>query len=73
LGAGQERPARRHDSVHRFFTPWQNPLRIMALTPVFYAVWQRKNIFLGIIIRCLMNLAGSLMLLVTIIRLTGGR
>lgn len=60
-------------SVYHFFTPWQNPLRIMALTPVFYAVWQRKNIFLGIIVYCPMNLAGSLMLLMTILRLTGSR
>lgn len=55
-------------SFYHFFTPWQNPLRIIALTPVFYTVWWRKNIYLGIIVHCLMNLAGSFMLMVTILR-----
>jgi membrane protease YdiL (CAAX protease family) len=60
-------------SLYHFFTPWQNPLRVIALTPVFYVVWQRKNIHLGIIVHCLMNLAGSLMLLMAILKLSGGR
>jgi membrane protease YdiL (CAAX protease family) len=54
-------------SFYHFFTPWQNPLRIIALTPVFYTVWWRKNIYLGIIVHCLMNLVGSFMM-VTILR-----
>jgi len=56
-------------SLYHFFTPWQNPLRIMALLPVFYTVWWRKNLYLGIIVHCLMNLTGSFMLLMTILRL----
>ncbi len=55
-------------SFYHFFTPWQNPLRIIALTPVFYTVWWRKNIYLGIIVHCLMNLTGSLMLMLAILR-----
>jgi membrane protease YdiL (CAAX protease family) len=55
-------------SLYHFFTPWQNPLRIIALTPVFYAVWRRKNIYLGIIVHCIMNLIGSMMVMVTILR-----
>jgi membrane protease YdiL (CAAX protease family) len=55
-------------SFYHFFTPWQIPLRIIALTPVFYTVWLRKNIYLGIIVHCLMNLAGSFMMMVTILR-----
>lgn len=55
-------------SFYHFFTPWQIPLRIIALTPVFYTVWWRKNIYLGIIVHCLMNLAGSFMIMVTILR-----
>jgi hypothetical protein len=54
-------------SFYHFFTPWQNPLRIVALTPLFYTVWWRKNIYLGIIVHCLMNLTGSLMLMVAIL------
>ncbi len=55
-------------SFYHFFTPWQNPLRIIALTPVFYAVWRKKNIYLGIIVHCFMNLTGSLMLMLTFLR-----
>ncbi len=55
-------------SFYHFFTPWQNPLRIMALTPVFYTVWWKKNIYLGIIVHCLMNLTGSFMLMVVVLR-----
>lgn len=55
-------------SFYHFFTPWQNPLRIMALAPVFYTVWWKKNIYLGIIVHCLMNLAGSFMLLQAVLR-----
>jgi len=60
-------------SLYHFFTPWQNPLRILALTPVFYVVWLRKNIYVGIIVHCLMNLAGSSMLLAAILGSAGGR
>jgi hypothetical protein len=55
-------------SFYHFFTPWQNLLRIVALTPLFYTVWWRKNIYLGIIVHCLMNLTGSFMLMVAILR-----
>jgi membrane protease YdiL (CAAX protease family) len=47
-------------SVYHFFSPWQNPLRILAFTPVFYAVWWKKNIYIGIIVHCLGNLVGSM-------------
>ncbi len=55
-------------SLYHFFTPWQNPLRIVALTPLFYTVWWRKNIYLGILVHCLMNLAGSLSLMAMILK-----
>ena len=37
-------------SIYHFFSPWQNPLRILAFTPVFYACW-KKNIY--VIVHCL--------------------
>lgn len=55
-------------SLYHFFTPWQNPLRLMALTPVFFTVWRKKNIYLGMIVHCIMNLAGSSMLMMTVLR-----
>jgi membrane protease YdiL (CAAX protease family) len=53
-------------SLYHFFTPWQNPLRIIALTPVFFVVWWKKNIYLGIIVHWVMNLIGSFMVMAAI-------
>ena len=55
-------------SIYHFFTPWQNPLRILAFTPVFYAVWWKKNIYIGIIVHCMVNLLGTAAVLILIIR-----
>lgn len=39
-------------SFYHFFSPWQNPARIIGLLPMTYAVWHRRNIYLGIIVHC---------------------
>lgn len=49
-------------SLYHFFTPWQTPGRIVALLPMVYAVWWRENIFVGIAVHCLGNLATMLLL-----------
>jgi membrane protease YdiL (CAAX protease family) len=46
-------------SLYHFFTPWQNPVRILALLPM-YAVWWKRNIYLGIIVHCAGNTLGAL-------------
>ncbi|HAJ95236.1 MAG TPA: hypothetical protein DCP02_03285 [Actinobacteria bacterium] len=46
-------------SIYHFFTPWQNPARILALLPVTYAVWWKKNIYIGIIVHCVINIIGA--------------
>ena len=55
-------------AVYHFFTPWQTPGRIIALTPVFYAVWWRKNIYIGIVVHGLLPPAASIGLMVFILR-----
>ena len=55
-------------SIYHFFSPWQNPLRILAFTPVFYAVWWKKNIYIGIIVHCMVNLLGTAAVLILIFR-----
>jgi membrane protease YdiL (CAAX protease family) len=50
-------------SLYHFFSPWQNPGRILAMTPLYYAVWWKKNIYLGMIVHCAANfISGVLML-----------
>jgi len=56
-------------SLYHFFTPWQIPLRILALSPLYYAVWLKQNIYLGMIVHCLMNLMGSFMLMSAVLKI----
>lgn len=58
-------------SIYHFFTPWQNPARIIALLPMVYSVWLKKNIYIGIIVHCIINmisLAASFLLILSLFR-----
>lgn len=50
------------------YTPWQNPLRILPFTPVFYTVLWKKNLYIGIIVHCLGNLLGSVGVLILVMQ-----
>ncbi len=47
-------------SLYHFFTPWQNVTRILALLPLIYAVWWKRNIYIGIITHCTLNTIGMI-------------
>ena len=47
-------------SLYHFFTPWQNPTRILGVLPMVYAVMWKKNIYLGIFTHCLMNTVATI-------------
>jgi uncharacterized protein len=55
-------------SLYHFFTPWQNPGRILAYLPMVYAVKWQRNIYLGMAVHCLGNVAFGLALLLAILR-----
>ncbi|MCL1896682.1 MAG: CPBP family intramembrane metalloprotease [Clostridiales bacterium] len=42
-------------SLYHLFTPWENITRILAITPMVYAVWVKKNIRIGIWTHCGLN------------------
>jgi hypothetical protein len=42
-------------SLYHFFTPWQLVGRILVLLPMVYAVWWRRNIYIGMVVHCLGN------------------
>ncbi|HDQ73094.1 MAG TPA: CPBP family intramembrane metalloprotease [Chloroflexi bacterium] len=46
-------------SLYHFFTPWQNPARILALLPAVYLVQRKRNIYLGIVFHVVLNLMGQ--------------
>jgi CubicO group peptidase (beta-lactamase class C family)/membrane protease YdiL (CAAX protease family) len=43
-------------SFHHFWTPLLNPGRVIALLPLVYLVWRKRNIYLGILVHLILNL-----------------
>lgn len=50
-------------SVYHFFTPSENISRILALLPMVYVVWWKRNINIGIILHCGGNAVGLFVML----------
>jgi membrane protease YdiL (CAAX protease family) len=55
-------------SVYHFFSPWENLVRIVALYPMVYLVWKKRDIRFGILAHVIVNTIGGLILLVTAIQ-----
>jgi hypothetical protein len=47
-------------SLYHFFSPWQFVTRIIAGTPMLYAVAWKRNLYLSLIVHCLLNTFGML-------------
>ena len=54
-------------SLYHFWLPWENPTRIITLLPVVYAVQWKHNIYLNILVHCLLNTIGSIGLLILVL------
>jgi len=54
-------------TVYHLWTPWLIPIRIFAVLPLSYAVWWRKNVYIGIIAHCLLNLIGDSIMVIALI------
>jgi hypothetical protein len=50
----------------RFFSPWENPGRIIALLPLVFWVWRTRNIRFSIFTHILLNTGGAVMMLIAI-------
>jgi membrane protease YdiL (CAAX protease family) len=46
-------------SLYHFWAPWQFLSRIAAVTPFAYAVWWRRNLYLGMAVHILLNTIGG--------------
>ena len=55
-------------SLYHLFSPWQNVTRILAVTPMVYAVSWKRSVFVGIAVHCLLN---SIAMLIAIRGLLG--
>ncbi|HEU0295355.1 MAG TPA: CPBP family intramembrane glutamic endopeptidase [Anaerolineales bacterium] len=49
-------------SFYHFWTPWMFFSRLVLLVPMVYVVWWKRNIYLGMIAHCLLNLIGTTVL-----------
>jgi membrane protease YdiL (CAAX protease family) len=49
-------------SLYHFWTPWMFLSRVVLLTPMVYLVWWKRNIYIGMIAHCLLNLIGTAVL-----------
>ena len=57
-------------SLYHFWSPWQNIGRILAMTPLYYTVWWKRNIYLGIMMHVTVNVISAFMLLLLILDLS---
>ncbi|MCL2719461.1 MAG: CPBP family intramembrane metalloprotease [Lachnospiraceae bacterium] len=47
-------------SLYHLFTPWENITRILALSPMVYIVWFKKNVRIAILFHCIINISGCI-------------
>jgi membrane protease YdiL (CAAX protease family) len=47
-------------SLYHFWSPWQNVVRILAMSPTYFAVWRNQNIYLGILCHVVLNVVSAL-------------
>jgi hypothetical protein len=57
-------------SLYHFWSPWENVVRLLALTPWISAIWHTRNIYLALLIHAVINAFAGINLLVLILRLT---
>jgi hypothetical protein len=54
-------------SLYHFWSPWSLLTRIVGVTPFAYAVWWKRNIYLGMAVHMLLNGLSTTFLIVTVV------
>jgi len=54
-------------SLYHFWSPWLFVIRLIAILPLIYTVWWKRNVYLGIFSHCLLNLIGDSLLTIPLI------
>ncbi len=57
-------------SLYHFWSPWQNVVRILAMSPLYFGVWRKRNIYLGMIWHVVANVLSALGLMAAILGAT---
>jgi membrane protease YdiL (CAAX protease family) len=53
--------------LYHFWSPWLIPLRLVAILPMVYFVWWKKNFYIGVIAHCALNLVSDVILTIPIL------
>jgi membrane protease YdiL (CAAX protease family) len=53
-------------SIYHFFSPWENLVRIVAIDPLVYLVWKKRDIRFGILVHVIVNTLGGIFMLIVI-------
>jgi membrane protease YdiL (CAAX protease family) len=53
-------------SLYHFWSPWSLLTRVVGVTPLAYAVWWKRNIYLGMAVHMLLNGLTTTVLIVTV-------
>lgn len=59
-------------SLYHFWLPWDVVGRIISLLPVVYVVQWKRNVYVSILVHCLLNLIGTIGLAAVVMRAGGG-
>ena len=54
-------------SLYHLWSPWQYLVRILAMSPLYFAVWKKRNVFLGIIWHVVANVLSALGLMAVLL------
>ncbi len=54
-------------ALYHLFTPWMFATRVIALLPLYFIVWKRKSLALGIFAHCLLNLMGDTLSMIPLV------
>ncbi len=49
-------------ACYHLWSIWMVPVRVIATLPLYYFVWKERNLFIGVIVHCLLNLVGDVVL-----------
>ena len=55
-------------SLYHFWSPWENVVRLLALTPFITIVWWKRNVYLAVLVHFTINLFSGISLLALILR-----
>ena len=54
-------------SLYHFWSPWMFVVRVIAILPMVYAVWWKKNVYISIFAHCLLNLIGDSLMAIPLV------